>query len=62
MKVIKKPLQKVLTDNQLWQELTKENPWGFILESSNTQFKIVPSQQWNQICYKGHWSISIMSE
>lgn len=60
MKIIKQSLQKILTDDILFKELCKENPWGFTIESSKTLIKVMPSQQWNQFCYKGSWSFSIM--
>ncbi len=60
MKIIKQNIQKILTDDVLFRQLCEENPWGFILESSKTQFKVVPQQQWNQSFYKGHWSFSLI--
>lgn len=60
MNVIKINLQTILTDNKKFDTLCKENPWGFIIESGKTRFKVLPQQQWDQICYKNHWSISIL--
>lgn len=62
MKIVKQNLQKVLMDDTIFRKLCEENPWGFILESSKTLFKVTPQQQWNQCFYKGHWSFSIMEE
>lgn len=60
MNTIKQSLQKLLTDDQLFKQLCLEHPWGFILESSKQQFKVMPQSQWNQIFYKGNWSFSLL--
>lgn len=62
MNIIKINLQTLLTDNNKFQELTLANPWGFIIESSRTKIKVMPNQQWNQFCYKGKWSFSILEK
>lgn len=60
MNIIKIPLQKLLTDDVKFNDLTSAHPWGFMIESSNTKIKIMPQQQWNQFCYKGKWSFSLV--
>jgi hypothetical protein len=60
MNIVKQNLQKLLSDDILFKEITQAHPWGFILESSKQQYKVMPQSQWNQSFYKNHWSFSLL--
>lgn len=57
------PFWKLLTKCKEWDQLTKENPEGFILwVPRKGRFKCMPHNQWEATTIIGNWTITGMKD